>query len=262
MNINLKFSNGKTAKITTNSKGIATYEVGFKPGTYKVTATTASKLIEPNKVSLKFSIAKTCIKTIAKDLKTTYGSSKALNVKVINYFTKHAMKNTKVSLKVFTGKKSKTITLTTDSKGNAKYDVSKLNIGQHKIIVKKADKYCYGQDKTVSVKVSKAKINIQAPKITTTANAPKYFKITVKNKETSKTMKNVKVAVKVYTGKKYKTYNLKTNANGQVCISTEGLDNSTHNVLIEVKGTSKINKATSKSTITITNPENNTTSIV
>ena len=259
VSINLKFSNGKTAKITTNSKGVATYNVGFKPGTYTVTASTASKYIKKNKATLTFTIGKTYIKTVAKDLTTTYNSAKTLNVKVINYFTNHVIKNTKVSLKVFTGKKSKTYTLTTNSNGNAKFDTSGLSVGTHKILIKSADKNCKDtQEKTVKVKVTKAKLSISAPKVTTTSDASKNFRITVKNKETSKIMKNVKVAVKVYTGKKFKTYNLKTNNKGQASISTEGLSVSTHNVVISVKATSSINSATSKSTITITNPKENT----
>ena len=78
------------------------------------------------------------------------------------------------------------------------------------------------------------------------------MKITVKNKETGKAMQNVKVIVKVYTGKKYKTYSLKTNKNGKVSISTEGLNNSVHNIVTSVKANSYMNSATAKSTITVT----------
>ena len=247
-------ANGKTAKITTDSKGIATYDVPFNPGTYKVTATTSSKYINKNMVTLKFSIGKAYIKAIANDLTTTYNSAKTLNIKVINYFTKNVIKNTKVSLKIFTGKKSKTVTLTTDSKGNAKYDTSQLSVGTHKIIIRSADKYCSDTgEKSINVKVSKAKLSISAPKITTDLNTAKNFKITVKNKETKNAVKNVNVNVKVYTGKKYKTYNLKTDSKGKVSISTEGLNSSTHDVVISVKANSNINSATAKSTITVTN---------
>ena len=78
------------------------------------------------------------------------------------------------------------------------------------------------------------------------------MKITVENKETGKAMQNVKVIVKVYTGKKYKTYSLKTNKNGKVSISTEGLNNSVHNIVASVKANSYMNSATAKSTITVT----------
>lgn len=156
--IQLKFSNGKTATITTNSKGIATYNIPFKPGTYSVTASTVSKYVNKNKVTLKkFPIWKTYLKTSAKSISTKYKSGKTLNVKVTNYFTKHAMKNIKVSLKIFTGKKSKTVILKTDSKGIAKYDISKLSVGSHKINIKVGEKYTDYNKKTVTAKISKAK---------------------------------------------------------------------------------------------------------
>jgi hypothetical protein len=254
VNITLKFSNGKTAKLTTNSKGKATYDVPFNPGTYSVTAATSSKYVKKNKATLKFTIGKTYLKIAANGFSTTYDSGKLLNIKVTNYFTKNAVKNLKLNLKVFTGKKYKTVTLTTNSNGAAKYDASQLSPGTHKIIIKSADKYTDNYEKTATVKVSKAKLSIQAPQITTNSNAAKNFKITVKNQETKNAMKNVNVAVKVYTGKSYKTYNLKTNSKGQASISTEGLSTSTHNVVITVKANSNINKATAKSTITITAP--------
>ena len=155
--IQLKFTNGKTVTITTNANGIATYNIPFNPGTYGVTASTVSKYIKKNTVTLKkFPIGKTYLKTAANSISTKYNSGKTLNVKVTNYFTKHAMKNIKVSLKVFTGKKSKTIYLKTDSKGIAKYDVSKLSVGSHKIEIKVGEKYTDYNKKTVTAKITKS----------------------------------------------------------------------------------------------------------
>lgn len=221
--ISLKFSNGKTATVTTNSKGIATYNIGFRPGTYSVTASTVSKYINKNTVTLKnFPIGKTYLKISAGKISTTYNSGKNLNIKLTNYFTKHTLANVKLSLKIFTGKKYKTATVTTNSKGIAKYDISKLSIGSHKITIKNsADKNMDNWETTTTVKISKAKLTISAPSLTTQANNTKTYKITVKNKETKKAMGSVKVTVKVYTGSKFKTYNLKTNSKGQVSFTTQ-----------------------------------------
>ncbi|MBQ7928040.1 MAG: hypothetical protein IJ287_04780 [Methanobrevibacter sp.] len=153
----LKFSNGKKVTVTTNAKGVATYTVPFKPGTYSVTASTVSKYIKKNTVTLKkLTIGKTYLKTTAKSISTAHNSGKTLNVKVTNYFTKHAMKNIKVTLKVFTGKKSKTVSLKTDSKGIAKYDISKLSVGSHKINIKVGEQYTDYNKKTVTAKISKS----------------------------------------------------------------------------------------------------------
>lgn len=250
--INLKFSNGKKVTVTTNAKGVATYTIPFKPGTYSVTASTVSKYIKKNSVTLnKFIIGKTYLKVSTNSLTTSYNSGKTLNLKVTNYFTHHAMKNVKVSLKVYTGKKSKTVTVTTDKNGIAKYDASQLSVGSHKIEIKTAESYMDVVKKTTNVKITKAKLIINAPKITADENTTKAMKITVKNKETKKAMKNINVKVKVYTGKSYKTLNLKTNSKGQVSISSDSLTKATHNVAISVKGNSNVNAAAIKSTITI-----------
>lgn len=251
--ISIKFSNGKNVALKTNSQGKVTYNVPFKPGTYSLTAATGSGSVAKNKASLNnFKIAKTYLKIKAAKLSTTYGSGKTLNIKVTNYFTNNPVKGLKLALNVYTGKKYKTFHVTTDSKGIAKYNPSSLNIGTHKVTVKTADKYTDDLGaKTTSIKLAKAKLSISAPEITADQNTSKTLKITVKNKETQKAMKNVKVTVKVYTGKNFKTYSLKTNANGQVTVSSESLAVSKHNVAISVKGDSKTVKASAKSSITV-----------
>ena len=48
-------------------------------------------------------------------------------------------------------------------------------------------------------------------------------------------MKNKKVKIRVYTGTKYKDYNLKTNKKGTVKINTKSLSKGTHKVVIYFK---------------------------
>lgn len=251
--ISVAFSNGKKVTLKTNSQGKVSYNVPFKPGTYSLTATTLSNSIAKNKVTLKkFTVAKTYLKIKADKLSTTYNSGKTLNIKVTNYFTNSPVKNLKLSLKVYTGKKYKTLSIATDSNGIAKYNPSSLSIASHKVIIKSADKYSDDLGgKTTTIKLAKAKLSITAPQITADEKSSKTMKITVKNKETQKAMKNVKLTVKVYTKKQPKTYNLKTNSKGQAAISTDSLNKSKHEVAISVKGDSKIAKASAKSSITI-----------
>lgn len=45
--------------------------------------------------------------------------------------------------------------------------------------------------------------------------------------------------MKVYTGKKSKTYKLKTNTNGLVSINTKSLKKGSHKVSLKIKGTKK-----------------------
>ena len=251
--LSVKFSNGKSATITTNSKGVATYNVPFNPGKYSVTVKTTSKYITQNSVTLKnFVVAKTYLNLIPTKLSTSYGSGKYFTVKVKNLFTKHLMSGVKLKLKVYTGKKYKTVTVTTASNGIAKYDVSKLSIGTHKVIISNANKYMQANKKTSSIKLTKAKLAITAPKVTSGYNNTTSFKITIKNQQTKKVMSGVSATIKVWSDNAYKTFNVKTNKNGQASISTNMLSIADHNVDVIVKATSKINKATAKSTITIT----------
>ena len=154
--IAVKFSNGKKITLTTNSKGVAGYNIPFKPGTYSVTAVTASKFLNKNEVTLnKFPIGKTYLTISSKSLTVKQNSKKTLNIKATNYFTKHAMKNVKLALKVYTGKKYKTVVVKTDKNGIAKYDASKLSIGAHKIIIMHGENYLNSDYKKVTVKVTR-----------------------------------------------------------------------------------------------------------
>ena len=183
-------------------------------------------------------------------LSTTYASGKAFKVKAVDAKTKKPVGNVKILLKVFTGKKHKKVSVTTDSKGVAKYSASKLSIGKHKIIVNVKDTKQYSaKSKTSMVKVSKAKLKISAPKIKSIYKQNKKFKATVKNKESGKAMKGIRVLMKVFTGNKYKKYSLKTNKNGVVSINTKNLKKGTHKVTVNVKATSKVGKASAKSSI-------------
>lgn len=178
-------------------------------------------------------------------LSTTYGSGKYFKVKAIDAETKKPVNNLKINLKVFNGKKYKKLTIKTDSKGIAKYLPSKLSIGKHKVIAKAKN----SKSKTTSIVISKAKLTIKAPKITHNYKDGKKFKITIKNKESKKRMNGIKVMVKIFTGKTFKKYSLKSNKNGIVSINTKSLKKGFHKVLINVKKTSKIKSASAKSTI-------------
>ena len=99
------------------------------------------------------------------------------------------------------------------------------------------------------IKISKAKVTISAPKITSYYKESKKYKITVKNRESKKPMKNIRLLIKVYTGKKYKKYSLKTDKNGIAGFNMKSLAKGKHNVVISIKATSKVNSVFSKTYI-------------
>lgn len=91
-------------------------------------------------------------------LSTTYKSGKYFKAKVINSKTKKPVKGVKVTLKVFTGKNAKTVTLTSNSKGIIKYSSSKLKVGKHNVVLKvKKSKSFTGKTKKSYIKISKKK---------------------------------------------------------------------------------------------------------
>ena len=103
---------------------------------------------------------------------------------------------------------------------------------------------------TASKKTTKSTLLVSAPKV---VNVYKKgtFKVKVKDKKTKKPVKGIKLKIKVYTGKKYKTYSVKTNKNGVAKISTKKLSKGTHKVTVTAKATKKYKGKTVKSSIRI-----------
>lgn len=101
-------------------------------------------------------------------------------------------------------------------------------MGKHKIVVVADGKIM----KTTSITIQKADTIVKALKVTGKFKKSKYFKVTIKNKETKKLLSNVKVKIKVFTGKKFKTYTVKTNKKGLAKINTKTLKTGTHKVVI------------------------------
>ena len=89
-------------------------------------------------------------------------------------------------------------------------------------------------------------------KFTPKKGASKYFQITVKNTKTKKVVSaGIPIKVKVYTGKTYKTYTLKTNSKGIAKLNVKSLKVGTHKVVIS-KGSSYTTAKSATSSIKIT----------
>ena len=159
-----------------------------------------------------------------------YNSGKKFTIKLLHSKTNNALSNQKLTLKVYTGKTYKAYKVTTDENGKASLDLSKLSAGKHKIVISGSKNL--NLSKTTTISISKAKTVVKLSK-----NAFKYkradkLKVTVTDRRTKKPVKNTKVTVKVFTGKKYKTYNLKTNQKGIIQINTKNLKKGTHKINI------------------------------
>lgn len=75
---------------------------------------------------------------------------------------------------------------------------------------------------------------VKAPKVTAKYKKSKYFNVNLKDNVTKKSVKNAKIMIKVYTGKKFKAYKLKTNKKGSAKINTKTLSKGKHKVVISL----------------------------
>lgn len=127
-------------------------------------------------------------------------------------------------------------------------NMPKLNAGTYKVVIRDKGTSLYSfSSKTTTLEITKIKTSVKAPKITAKLKKSKYFKVTVKSN--NKAVKYIKIKVKVYTGKKAKTYILKTNKKGVASLNTKKLKKGKHNVVIS---SGNVNyKVSAKSKITI-----------
>jgi hypothetical protein len=122
-------------------------------------------------------------------------------------------------------------------------------------------------------KLIKTPTTIKAPSIVSQFNTTKYFKVTVKNKNTKKAVSGIKIKVKLTSKSSSKTYTLKTNKNGVAKLDTKRLKVGNYNVVISPANNQYLISAKSKITIkeipvnntgngTVEIPDNGTVDVV
>ena len=104
--------------------------------------------------------------------------------------------------------------------------------------------------KTTTLKVTKARAIVKAPKVKLKYKRTRYFKVTVKHKTTKNAMGGIKLKLKVYTGKKFKTYTVKTNKKGVAKFNTKRLKYGKHKVKV-LSGNKNVVFSAKKSVIRI-----------
>lgn len=177
---------------------------------------------------------KTCVTITvkAKNVKSTYDSAEKFTVQLINKYTKKPVKFFEFNLHFKNGKKEKVFRRTTNKDGKLTLRfLSNLPVGKYEVTY---ESDCWGliDGSKHTVIIKKAKATVKAPKVTAKYKKSKYFKVTIKDSKKERLYK-VKVKVKVYTGKKAKTYNLKTNYNGVAKLKTNKLSKGSHKVKIK-----------------------------
>jgi hypothetical protein len=141
-------------------------------------------------------------------------SGSSWSITLINSKTKKPIANMKLTLKVYTGSKYKTVTVKTNSKGVATYKTKSLSQGTHKIVVSaQHDGYSFNTLKSSISVIKPIPLTYKVKK--TTNNKGGLLSITVYKKANKKPITGVLLKLFIYTGKKCDTVLLKTTTQGK-----------------------------------------------
>ena len=236
---NIRVLNHNEAKITYSKNILTISNLGV--GNYVLRATTTP---DENHTAvdgdLNFTVKKATAVISASKLTVALKSGTSWSIKIINPKTNKAISNMQLTLKIYTGKKYTTAKVKTNSKGIATYNTKKLAAGTHKIVVTGTHSGYSFNTLTSSIKVIKQtplKFKLHKRKNDKGGSLLSYL---VYNKKTNKGINGVKIKVLIYTGKKYKTYTLKSKKikdkkktyNGAIGFSTNNFKKGKHVVKI------------------------------
>lgn len=225
-NVEMYIGDALWGSFRTDSKGAIDLDFNKLPGTYAV----AAKLSDYPNLNSKINV------DIAK-IPTSFGISQTsayykdcqLKFTLSNILTKKPMANEKISVKFSNGKK---VTLKTDFEGTATYNVpfkpgtySMTAVSSSKIVGKNTVKLN-------NFEIGKTYLTISPSKLSTTYKNGKKFRVKVTNQFNNHKMAKVKLNVKVYTGKKFKNYAVKTNSKGVASLDTSKLKTGKHKVIV------------------------------
>ena len=218
----------------TNSKGQVTFSASLDVGKHKMIVTSADNRYDAKQVTKTITVKKIKAKLTAKKVNTYYKAGKYFTVKLTNAKNKKAVYDAPVNIKIFVSKnRYYNYNGKTGMNGQLKLLLDSLKPGTYKVEVSSASNKNYDAKKVTSkIVIKKAPAKLTPKKLTAKKGAKKYFKVTVKNKKTKKVIKGVKVKVKVYTGKKAKTYKIKTNSKGIAKLSVKKLKVGKHKVVV------------------------------
>ena len=181
-------------------------------GKHKIIYKTLDSNYNASSITRYLTVKKASAKFTSSSVSTYYKSGKIFQIKLTNTKNKKAVYGAKMNIKVFISKnKYYNYTGTTDANGLVKFKIS-YKPGSYKVVVSSCDKGYSASAITRTIKVSKSPIKMAPTSLKVKKGT--YFKVKVTSTKTKKVLSSVKVKVKVYTGKKYKTYTIKTNSKG------------------------------------------------
>lgn len=154
--------NGKTYTRTSNENGIASFNTkNIAKGTYSVKTSIVDDVYTAKAISSKIKVnaKKLTIITESGRIKEKYYSAAGVAIQIKDKSTKKAINGVKLTLKIYTGKKYKTIKVVTGKVDNRNgicgIFTNKFSVGTHKVVIKPTSKNYIGT-KTVKIKIIKA----------------------------------------------------------------------------------------------------------
>jgi Tfp pilus assembly protein FimT len=145
--------------------------------------------------------------------------------KVYDANTKKGLANQKVYVRVGDDYKK---TLYSNSKGIVKVKIKDLDAGRHTIVIKVGTVV-----KKTSIKIKPLKLKVKAKKVTARLGQNKKFKIVLTDKKGNRIKDDVDLKIRIYTGKKYRTFEIETNRKGVAYFKLSRLSRGSHKVVIK-----------------------------
>ena len=236
----------------TNKNGQISFSAPLAVGTHKMIVTLADNRYDADSVTKKITVKKASGKISASKTTAYYKSGKYFVAKLTNTKNKKAIYGAKLNIKVYVSSTQYySYTGTTGADGKVKLQVD-FAPGTYKVVVSKGESKNYtASSVTTKIIVKKTPAKLTPTKATAKKGAKKYFKVTVKNTKTKKAVQGVKVKIKVYTGKSYKTYTAKTSTKGIAQLNVKSLKVGTHKVVV-TSGDKYVTAKSATSSIKIT----------
>lgn len=195
-------------------------------------------------VSGTLTVKKSTANIDVKNLNVDFGSNESFTIKLTNSETGMPIANEYLKIKLLNAADDYFLYLT-DSEGKVQIKVNQFSPGNYMFNVAVAnDDYIQASPKYANVTIN------ELPKKLSISGVSKKFKnsgqiiLKVKDKTTGKYVSGVKLQIKVFTGKKYKTFNLVTKKSKKI--------NNAIGVLLK---TNKFSTGTHKVTVKITSPK-------
>ena len=196
----------------TDSKGVIRFSTGLSVGKHKVIISMFDTSYKSASLTRYVTVKKATGQFSAPSVSTYYKSGRYYKVKLTNTKNKALMYASTVNIKVYISKyRYYNLTGVTDANGIVQFKIT-FKPGTYKVVVSSADKGYSAKAVTSQIKVSKSPIKIAPTSLKVKRYS--YFKVKVTSTKSKKVLSGVKVKVRVYTGRKYKTYTIKTNKKG------------------------------------------------